>query len=181
VSVQSVATRLQESALSQDLQAAGWVVPTMQTIHILMIGVVFVSILMVALRVLGWVRVEEPLSRVWRRFAPFLWTGLVIMAVTGLLLILAEPVREVMALSFRIKLLLLLVGIGSACMFGRFVRSAALAGEEAAASASPLIRLASVATVVLWLAIIFLGRAIAYDNSVWGSWSTAVLQKGGST
>jgi hypothetical protein len=30
-----------------------------------------------------------------------------------------------------------------------------------------------VATVVLWLAIIFLGRAIAYDVEVWGSLSLA--------
>jgi hypothetical protein len=32
--------------------------------------------------------------------------------------------------------------------------------------------------VLLWLAIIFLGRAIAYDDWVWGSWSPAVLQRG---
>lgn len=176
-----MATRLQDSALSQDLQAAGWVVPTMQTVHILMIGVVFVSILMISLRVLGWVRAEEPLLSVWRRFAPFLWTGLVIMALTGLLLTLAEPVREVMALSFRIKMVLLIVGITSALLFGYSVRGAALAGKATGPRPSPLVRLASVATVVLWLAIIFLGRAIAYDNSVWGSWSTAILQNGGST
>jgi hypothetical protein len=181
VSVESVATRLQETALSQDLQSADWVVPTMQTIHILMIGVVFVSILMIALRVLGWARTEEPLLQVWRRFAPFLWTGVVVMALTGLVLILAEPVREVMALSFRIKMVLLIVGIVSAIAFGRSVRRAALAGEAAGFRPSPLIRLASLATIVLWLAIIFLGRAIAYDNAVWGSWSTAVLQNGGST
>ncbi len=30
---------------------------------------------------------------------------------------------------------------------------------------------AALATVVLWLAIIFLGRAIAYDDEVWGSLS----------
>ena len=181
MSVESAAARLQEGALSQHLQAAGWVVPTMQTIHILMIGVVFVSILMVTLRVLGWVRAEEPLLTVWRRFAPFLWTALVIMALTGLLLTLAEPVREVMATSYRVKMLLLLVGLVSALLFGRSVRGAAYAGAPAPARPPPLVRLASVLTVLLWLAIIFLGRAIAYDNSVWGSWSTSVLQKGGST
>jgi hypothetical protein len=179
VSVESVATRLRESALSQDLRAADWLVPTMQTIHILMVGVVFVSILMISLRVLGWVRAGEPLSRVWSRFAPFLWTGLVIMALTGLLLILAEPVREVMALSFRIKMVLLAVAITSALLFGHSVRNAALAGEGAVSTPSPLMRVASLATVVLWLCIIFLGRTIAYDNAVWGSWSTAVLQNGG--
>lgn len=176
MSVQSVAARLQSTALSEQLQATPWVVPTMQTIHILMIGVVFVSILMIALRVLGWVRAEEPFERVWRRFTPFLWTGLVVMAVTGLLLTIAEPVREVMALSFRIKMLLLVIGILAAVLFGRGVRGAA-----ATAAGQPFpagVRMASIATVLLWLFIIFLGRAIAYDNSIWGGWSPAVLQRG---
>jgi len=177
MSIESAAARLQSTALSDTLQSVPWVVPTMQTIHILMIGVVFVSILMIALRVLGWVRAEEPFERVWHRFTPFLWTGLAIMAVTGMLLTIAEPVREVMALSFRIKMLLLVVGIISALLFGRSVRTAANAG----AGFSTALRMASVATVVLWLVIIFLGRAIAYDDSVWGHWSPAVLQRGGAT
>lgn len=176
MSLESAAGRLQSTALSEALQATPWVVPAMQTIHILMIGVVFVSILMIALRVLGWARTEDPLGVVWRRFAPFLWTGLVLMAVSGTLLTIAEPVREVMTLSFRIKLLLLVIGIGSALAFGRSVRRAAASGS--AMQVSPLLRCASLATIVLWLAIIFLGRAIAYDDWVWGSWSPAAHQRG---
>ena len=37
---------------------------------------------------------------------------------------------------------------------------------------------ASVAIVVLWLAIIFLGRAIAYDKEVWGSLSLHAAAEG---
>jgi hypothetical protein len=181
MSLESMATRLQETALSEVLQAVPWVVPTLQTFHILMIGVVFVSILMVALRVLGWVRVDEPLVRVWKRFAPFLWIGLVVMAVSGLLLIIAEPVREVMALSFRIKVVLLVAGIGSAMAFGRSVQRAAGGGAGQDYPVRPLMRAASIATVLLWLAIIFLGRAIAYDDSVWGDWSPSVLQRGAAS
>jgi uncharacterized membrane protein SirB2 len=177
MNLESLATRVQGTALSEQLQAIAWVVPTLQTVHIVMIGVVFVSILMVALRVLGRVRTEEPFERVWRRFSPFLWIGIVVMAVTGLLLIIAEPVREVMALSFRIKMVLLVVGIASAGAFARSARKAI----DADAAVTPALRLASVATVLLWLAIIFLGRAIAYDNSVWGDWSPAVLQRGAAT
>jgi hypothetical protein len=167
MSLESLAQGLQSSRLSETLQATSWVVPTLQAIHILMIGVVFVSILAIALRVLGRVRAEQPLLRVWQRFAPFMWTGVVVMAVTGLLLTIAEPVRQVMTLSFRIKMLLVVVGVISALAFGRRVARAASAAEQV------LPRGAAVATVVLWLAIIFLGRAIAYDDSIWGSWSPA--------
>jgi hypothetical protein len=44
---------------------------------------------------------------------------------------------------------------------------------EAAASGavySGRARAFAVATVCMWLFIIFLGRAIAYDVEVWGSW-----------
>lgn len=172
------ATWLQSTSFSVAIQTHGWIVPTLQSIHIIMIGVVFVSILMVSLRILGRVRAEEPLHAVWNRFAPFMWTGVIVMVVTGLLLTISEPVRELMTLSFRLKMLLLAVAITSAIVFGRRVRAAVAA--ERAAAASGALRAGAVVTVILWLAIIFLGRAIAYDDVVWGSWSPAVLQGDGT-
>jgi hypothetical protein len=177
MSIEAVGEWLQATALGEHIRAIEWMVPLLQSIHILLIGVVFVSIIAVAARVLGWWRVDESLAQVWRRFAPFLWTGVVAMAVTGGLLVISEPLRELMTLSFRIKMLLLLLGIISAVLFGRHVRAAVPAAQV---SPGPT-RLAAIATVVLWLAIIILGRAIAYDDQVWGEWSPAVLQRGGSS
>ena len=173
MSIQDLAAAIQATSLSTALKTASWVVPFLQSIHIIMVGVVFVSILVVALRVLGRLRSDEPLLQVWNRFAPFLWTGIVLMAITGSLLTIAEPVREFMTLSYRIKMILLVVGITSAALFGRSVRRAARAATGAAAlqPATGSVRFAAVVTLALWLFIIFLGRAIAYDNSIWGGWS----------
>jgi hypothetical protein len=62
---------------------------------------------------------------------------------------------------------LLAIAVISAARFARSLRSTALgtSGEASAGS-----RLIAVVTVALWLTIIFLGRAIAYDVEVWGSW-----------
>ncbi len=171
MSIQEFAAGVQATALSTSLKTATWVIPTMQSIHIIMVGVVFVSILAIALRVLGRFRADEPLAKVWGRFAPFLWVGVVLMAITGTLLTIAEPVREFMTLSFRLKLVLLVVCLTSAALFGRSVRRAA---RHAAALSSPApagTRVAAVVTLALWLFIIFLGRAIAYDKDIWGDWS----------
>lgn len=178
MSLLEFASALQASRLSTALQTIPWMVPLLQSVHILVIGVVFVSILVVALRVLGWIRADQPFVLVWRRFAPFLWWGLAVMALTGALLTIAEPVREFMTLSFRLKLLLLAVGITGAALFGRSLGGMADAGGGADRPFPARTRLAAVATVLLWLAVIFLGRAIAYDDSVWGDWSPAVLQRG---
>lgn len=172
MSIEAVGERLQELALGEALRAASWAVPLLQSVHIVMIGVVFVSVLAVAARVLGMWRAEEALAQTWRRFAPFLWGGIMVMALTGLLLVIAEPLRELMALSFRIKMVALVVGVIGALAFGRRVRAAAAAGDSQAPLPAP-VRAGAVATVLLWLFIIFLGRAIAYDGEVWGGWSPA--------
>jgi hypothetical protein len=155
--------------LSVAIQSRLWLTPLLQTIHITMIGIVFVSMLVVALRMLGQIRTEELLADVWRRFAPWFWSALGVMAATGLVLAVGEPVRQATALSFWLKMSLLAIGILSALWFGRAVRAAAAPDRSASGSA----RFAAVATIVLWLTIIFLGRSIAYDVEIWESWHLA--------
>lgn len=176
MSLLELATAIDSTSLSTALKSVSWIVPLVQSVHILMVGVVFVSILMISLRLLGRVRADEPLPRVWSRFAPFFWTGLALMIVTGALLVIAEPVREFMTLSFRLKMIALAICIVSAAVFGHRMRGASLSVPQTAVPAG--LRAVAVATLALWVAIIFLGRAIAYDDSVWGNWSPAVLQRG---
>jgi hypothetical protein len=161
---------LQATPLSVAIQSTLWVTPLLQTIHIVMIGIVFVSMLNVALRVLGQLRMDEPLAEVWRRSSPWFWSALVVMAVTGLVLATSEPIRQVTALSFWLKMSLLAIGVVSALSFGRVIAGAAAAAN---ASASGGARVVAIATIVLWLTIIFLGRSIAYDVEIWESWHLA--------
>ena len=159
---------LQATPFSVAIQSALWVTPLVQTIHITMIGIVFVSILSVALRVLGKIRTDEPLPDVWRRFAPWFWSALCVMAATGLILAISEPIRQVSALSFWLKMSLLAIGVVSALSFGRVMRTA-----TAGSTSSGKARVVAVATVLLWVAIMVLGRWIAYDVEIWESWHLA--------
>lgn len=185
---------LEESALSQAIKGADWVIPLLQSIHIVTIGVVFVSSLMIALRVIGTMRTDEPFPIVWRRFAPWMWYGLVVMVITGVFLVIGEPVREFTALSFWLKMSLLAIAVISTFVFGRTFGPGGRAGASAhgvASGGGPALagaapgayvdtggaefsagaKLAAAAIMVVWLFIIFLGRAIAYDVEVWGSLS----------
>lgn len=177
MSLLEFANWLQSTQFSIAIQSSAWIVPALQSVHIVMIGVVFVSVLMVALRVLGVARADVPLVAVWGRFSPFLWWGVAIMAVTGALLTVSEPVREFMTFSYRAKMLLLVIGVLGAAAFARSVRKA----SATPGPASGAFRCAAVATVLLWLVIIFLGRAIAYDDLIWGEWSPTVLQRGATS
>jgi hypothetical protein len=84
-------------------------------------------------------------------------------------LVIGEPVREATALSFWIKMSFILIGVTSALYFGRTVAAAG------AADLAPSGRTRAVvfATILLWVAIVFLGRWIAYDVEIWESWHLA--------
>jgi len=165
------ATWLQGTGFSVTIQSVSWIIPLLQSIHILMIGIVFVSILMVSLRILGRARMDEPFTLVWQRFAPWLWTAVVVMALSGLLLVAGEPVRQFASTSFWLKMFLLALGIGSILAFRKSLDPVLAADTN---NFSPLVRYSAVASLLLWLAIIFLGRAIAYDVEVWGSLSLSL-------
>jgi uncharacterized membrane protein SirB2 len=156
--------------LSVAIQSRLWLTPLLQSIHIVMIGVVFVSILMVTLRVLGHVRTDQPLAEVWRRCAPWFWSSLGVMAGTGLILAIGEPVRQATAMSFWVKMSLLAIGVASAAYFGRTVAATAGSVETTPSTGA---RVAAIATILLWLAIICMGRWIAYDVEIWESWHLA--------
>jgi hypothetical protein len=161
---------LETTSISVTIKSVTWIVPMVQSVHIVTIGIVFVSILMIALRVLGQARTDQAFDAVMNRFVPWIRNGLVVLAVTGVTLVVGEPIRELMSLSFWLKMTLLAIGVGGALKFTRAVRAAgATAGQEPRFPAST--RTAAVATIMLWLLIIFLGRAIAYDVEVWGSLS----------
>ncbi len=168
VALNGFAGWLGATPISDAIKSVSWVIPLVQSIHIVMIGVVLVSSLMIMLRVLGLMRTDEPFEAVWRRFAPWIWSGLGLMAATGLILVVGEPGREFSTLSFWMKMLLVAIGVTSTGLYGRSLRAAArVAPVQFSASA----KAASVLILVLWLAVIFLGRAIAYDKEVWGSLS----------
>jgi uncharacterized membrane protein SirB2 len=155
------------SALSQWVQSHLWLTPLLQSIHIVMIGVVFIAIFMISLRVLGRVGTDETFAAVWARFSPWIWIGVTVMAVTGVVLSIGEPVREASAMSFWLKMTLIVIGILSALAFGGAMRPLAHVGSAQFSGGAKLV---AAGTLVLWLFIIFLGRAIAYDVEVWGSW-----------
>src|SRR5262245_17555036 len=114
---------LQTTGISVTIQTITWVIPLVQSVHIIGISVVFVSVLMVGLRVLGVAFVHQPFGAVLARFSPWIWIGLVVMAVTGLTLVIGEPIRQFRTTSFWLKMALLVIAVASAAAFRRSLGS----------------------------------------------------------
>ena len=153
---------LAQTRASLIIQTHLWIIPTIQSIHIVAIGIVVVSVFMVALRIFGWAALDQTLRQTARRFAPWLWGSLVVLLITGVLMVVGEPVRELMSLSFWLKMSLLAVGIALAVAFQIQLKRDL--------KETPTTKSLAIVTLLVWCSIIILGRLIAYDH-VWGSWS----------
>jgi len=138
-----------------------WAIPIIQTVHILTIGATFGAVLLMNFRVLGWVGNDRTIARTGQRYLPWVWYGFVLLVITGLGMITAEPVRELINPVFWIKMGLFLVAVIAAWWFQRSVAKKS-AGWDASGSASAGIKLGAIAIIALWLVIMLCGRWIAY-------------------
>jgi hypothetical protein len=143
-----------------------WMIPAIQSVHIVGIATAVGSGFMLAMRVTGWLGADQSLLQAQRRYGPWLTGALWLLLATGALLVLAEPPREFDAISFWLKMALVALMATLAFTFQRSVRLHDQAWETAVLHRAT-VKWAALATFLLWAAIIFLGRFIAYDT-VWG-------------
>jgi len=148
-----------------------WMIPVIQSLHITGIALAVGSALMMTLRLLGWVGTDQTLRNNQRRYGPWLTGALYLLLASGGLLILAEPVRELITFSFWLKMACVAAMVVIFTLFQRSVREHGERWEQNLAQ-RPAVRLAAVLTFVLWGCIIVLGRLIAYDH-IWGHLSPA--------
>jgi hypothetical protein len=155
------------SVFIQDHNA--WIIPLIQSVHIVGIAVVFGSVFLLDLRILGWAGMDQTLRQTTNRYGPWLTGSLCLLLVTGVLMIVGEPVRELVSFSFWMKMILLAIGTLIVTIFRISLRKHEQTWEESLVNRGSIKSLA-VLTFLLWACIIVLGRLIAYDH-VWGSWS----------
>jgi hypothetical protein len=152
---------LEQTQLSQFIQVHEWIVPAVQSLHILAIAVVASSALMINLRLLGLYAADQPLQDVLSRFVPFIWWTLLVLLLTGMVMIVGEPPRSLKNPVFQLKMVLLAAALiaTTICQITASVYPAfggLNKGRSAGAASLACISMA------LWAAIIFAGRWIAY-------------------
>ena len=148
-----------------------WVIPAIQSVHIIGIAAVLGSVFMIYLRILGWAGMDQTLRQTTSRFGPWLNGGLYLMLATGVLMVIGEPVRELVTLSFWLKMFLVAVSTAFALIFQISLQKNERRWEDILVKRRSIQGLAIV-TFLIWVCIIILGRLIAYDH-IWGSWSPA--------
>jgi hypothetical protein len=154
---------LQQSPFSQILQNVAWIVPAVQTVHILCIGAVISAALALALRQFGLLAADQPLTRVAAQFLRVIWLALPVLLVTGALLIAAEPRRSLASPAFQLKMALLVCVASLLLLYQSRIGRLARSSPGAAAAFRPG-KVITVVALLLWVGIIFAGRWIAYAS-----------------
>jgi hypothetical protein len=155
---------LAATPLSHLIQTTKWVIPALQTIHILSVAVVFSSAVLVDLRLWRLLNRDVPLPEIARRFLPTIWPVLLVLLLTGSLLIIGEPKRSLLNSAFYLKMALLAVAIvltawlqwslSSSPNFWDRNRGRRMTGQ-----------LAATVSILVWCGILFAGRWIAYTQA----------------
>lgn len=148
------------TGLSQFIQQQLWAIPALQSVHIMAIAAVVSSALFINLRLLGVADNSHRLIETGRRFLPWIWGGLIVLAATGLLLIIGEPERELMSVPFWIKMVLVAIGTGVTYWFQTTLRTQQEMWE--ADGSVGRVRLYAFGTLLVWAGVITAGRLIAY-------------------
>jgi hypothetical protein len=152
---------LEETPLSQTIQGTGWIVPTVQTVHILSIAAVLSSVLMIDLRLMGVLGRDQPLARVSERFRPVIWWTLPVLLATGAVMIIGEPARSLANPVFQLKMALLVAAI-IVTLSHQVPLGANPTFWEGSSGRRGAARLVAVLSLALWAGIVFAGRWIAY-------------------
>jgi hypothetical protein len=149
---------LSATALSQGIQDTSWIIPTVQTIHIVSIAIVMTSMAMLDLRLVGIAGRRQSLPDMAGRFLPWAWVALVVLLCSGSLLIIGEPRRDLMNTVFWTKMSLLAAALVLTLTFQLVLRRDRSFWDRNRLVA---VLLGSV-SLLIWMGIIGAGRWIAY-------------------
>lgn len=148
---------LSNTPLSLKIQTVLWIIPAVQTIHILCVAIVMSTMAMLDLRLAGITGRSQPISSAVSRWVPWVWWTLPVMLLTGTILIIGEPTRELMNPYFRTKMVMLVLVVAITVLV--YVRNKNTEYWETRRIAA---KFAGALSLLLWVGIVTAGRWIAY-------------------
>lgn len=154
-----VIAQLTASELHQFITSNSWVWPTMEMVHFFGLCLLFGSLLIVDLRVIGFAR-NVPLTLV-DTFIIATLIGFILNAITGVLFVVGDPARYFTNIAFKIKMGLIIIAGLNALYFTLRIRPKIHSGADSNSLPGSAKFIAFI-SLTLWTSIIVLGRFIPY-------------------
>jgi len=149
---------LSNTRLSLLIQNVSWLIPAVQSLHILSVAVVMSSMAMLDLRLMGVTARGQSLAAMAARLLPRMWIALIVLTLTGATLVIGEPARDLPNPAFQLKMAMLVAAIVLTAIIRRQIKKNEMFWEARPGSA----KLAAAASLLLWVGIVVAGRWSAY-------------------
>lgn len=149
---------LRDWSVAEALRTSFYGYPIVNALHIFGLGLLVGGILLVDLRLIGFFP-RTPVTFFGRIVEPAAIIGLVIAAVTGFFLFIVKPTDYAVNVAFRVKLVVIVLVLLNA-LLQRFGPGWRLAMTEG--TILPRVRIQAALSLVLWIAVLFAGRFIAF-------------------
>lgn len=152
-----------DSGIAAFMRGSLKAMPLIEATHVLAIATVFGTIFIVDLRLLGIAGTNRPYSVVAREMLGKTWAAFIVAVITGMLLVTPNAITYYVNTAFRLKLLaLLLAGINM--LVFQVLTARTMPQWDNSPRTPTAARTAAIVSLVLWTAIIFLGRWIGFTK-----------------
>ena len=155
---------LESSGLGQAMRQWMWLYPSVEIVHIVGIGLLFGSIVVMDLRLLGVSR-SIPVRTLARHVLPWSAGSFLLIIPSGLLMFTAHATEFIDSEVFVIKMLLIMAGGVNAALFHTITfRTADVWDSEEMRKLPPppSARAAGAFSLLIWISVIACGRLLAY-------------------
>ena len=137
--------------------------PIVEALHVLLIAVVFGTIMIVDLRLLGFPSTSRSFQRTSDELLKYTWAAFAGAVVTGIFLFTANAFSYYVNTAFRVKLLLILLA-GINMVIFQFVTGKTAGSWDKDVAPPNAARVAGFLSLVLWTAVILFGRWIGFTK-----------------
>lgn len=151
---------LGETPLSLSIAESTWLFPTIEVIHVFAVCMVFGTIAIIDLRLLGLASTNRDYTEMARELLPWTWGAWAVAASFGTLLVASRPVAYFDNTDFRLKFLCMgLAGINM--LVFQFITSRNVAEWDK--GRAPLSgRIAGGLSLVLWIGVVYFARKTGF-------------------
>jgi len=150
------------AALRGETPGTEWLFPIVETLHVMALTLVFGSIAMIDLRLLGIASRNSAVSRLSNEVLPWTWTAWCVAAVFGTLMFIAKAGTYAGNLQFQLKFICM--GLAALNMlvfkFGAYRQVARWDSGEPPMSA----KVAGALSLSLWIGVVFFGRWVGFTT-----------------
>jgi hypothetical protein len=155
---------LQGTALAARIRDSLFIFPLLESAHVIGLALVFGTIAVVDLRLLGLASTERSVVRMASDTLKWTWAAFALTALTGSLMFTTNAVVYFHNAYFRTKIALLVLAGINALVFERTARRT-IDQWDRAASPPPVVKAIATLSLVIWIAVIFAGRIIGFTTT----------------